>query len=242
MKPILPFLLVALLSGATAVAQPTFRLGLRGGLNRATSTVAATSNSPSTYPFSYSATKSALNAWQAGAVLEVAFRHFAVQPALVFSQKGEQFNTYEAAGFQRIQETQQTSRPNWVEMPVNAVYTLHNFQLFAGPYVALAVGGRQHSSVVQSASFARFAPYEFDGKIYYGSGTENRRLDAGVNFGLGYRQGPMQVQLGYGLGLRNLRQQPYDYIISENPYYHEFNADASYNRVLQVTGTYFLEL
>lgn len=241
----LPFLAI-LLSTATISAQPTFRLGLRGGLNRATSTVAAASTLPTTYPFSYSATKSALYAWQAGAVLEVAFRHFAVQPALVFSQKGEQFDTYattSGVAGQSTQETRLTSRPNWLELPVNMVYTLHGFQLFAGPYVALAVGGRKHAIQLQASPSARFGPFGYDKKVDYGNGTPNCRLDTGVNFGLGYRQGPLQVQLGYAMGLRNLHQASSTYIICEYPfYYHDFAADAAYNRVVQLTGTYFFKL
>lgn len=242
----LPFLAI-LLSTATISAQPTFRLGLRGGLNRATSTVAAASTSPTTYPFSYSATKLALYAWQAGAVLEVAFRHFALQPALVFSQKGEQFDTYtyvatSGVAGQATQETQLTSRLNWLELPVNVVYTLHGFQLFAGPYIALAVGGREHGSMLQSSPFIRFAPFDYDKKVDYGNGTPNRRLDTGVNFGLGYRQGPLQVQLGYAMGLRNLHQASSSFIIVGNAFYHDFTTDAAYNRGVQLTGTYLFKL
>ena len=218
-----------LLSVATASAQPTFKLGVRGGLNQATSTVATASNSSGTYP-GYFATKSALYAWQAGAVLEVSFRHFAMQPALIFSQKDEQLIIY-ANGFAGIiQERQLTSCSNWLELPVNAVYTLHGFQLFAGPYVALAVGGRAHDRLI-----------DYESKLVYGTGTGNRRFDAGVNVGLGYRQGPLQVQLGYAMGLRNLHQAPSDLIVGFPPY-HDFPTDEAYSRVVQLTGTYFFKL
>ena len=79
-------LLTLLLSAATASAQPTFRLGLRGGLNRASSTVEPSQTSPSSQ-YCYSASKSAIYAWQAGAVLEVTFRRFALQPALYFRRR-----------------------------------------------------------------------------------------------------------------------------------------------------------
>lgn len=236
------FFLTMLLSAATASAQTTFRLGLRGGGNRAASTLAATSNSTGNYPFNFSADKSAIYAWQAGAVLEVAFRKFALQPALLFSQKGERSNTIGyisgVAGMSG-EERRSTNRYNWLEFPLNAVYTTHGFQVFAGPYVAVAVGGRQRGTSYGFSPFVRYAPYSFNDEVRYGSNTDFRRLDMGVNFGLGYRQGPLQVQLGYGLGLRNLRQtdatQFYDYG-------HNFNRDAAYNRVAQLTGTYFFEL
>ena len=232
-----------LLSAATVSAQPTFRLGVRGGLNRATSTAEPGSTSPSSQYY-YSASKSAIYAWQAGAVLEIAFRHFALQPALVFSQKGEQFNaTTFTSGFAGVSSTETSSvnRYNWLELPANVVYTLHSFQVFAGPYVALGVGGRQRgtSTNTYSAGILGFQSYDFDRKTRYGSDTENRQIDAGFNFGLGYRKGPLQVQVGYGLGLRNLHQIDPDYTVDS---IHNFGEDAAYNRMVQLTGTYFFDL
>lgn len=236
-------LLLPLLSAATAAAQPTYRLGLRGGLNRATTTLDAASTGTGFFGFNYSADKSAIYAWQAGAVLEVARGSFALQPALLFSQKGEQFNTAESFGGvagNSGSDTRSINRYNWLELPVNLVYTARKVQLFAGPYAALGLGGRRRSTTLNYSPFARFAPYAFDEKIRYGADTYNARLDVGVNFGIGYRQGPVQVQLGYQLGLRTLHREYIDYIIAEFPY-HNFDADAAYNRVVQFTGTYFFK-
>ena len=237
-----PLLLTALLSAASVAAQPTFRLGLRGGLNRATSTIAPASTSPSSQYY-YSASKSAIYAWQAGAVLEVTFHRFSLQPTLVFSQKGEQFDaTTSISGIAGVSGTviSAVNRYNWLELPVNVVYALHGFQVFAGPYVALGVGGRQHGTISDfSPYYTRLMPQYVDKKVAYDSDSNNRRLDAGINVGIGYRKGPLQVQLGYGLGLRNLHQN--------NPYQlynhgYDFNQDAAYNRVVQLTGTYFFKL
>ena len=238
--------LVVLLSSATASAQPTFRLGLRGGINRASSTVEPASTSPS-YQYYYVARKSAIYAWQMGAVLEVAFRRLSLQPALVFSQKGEQFDAYTAiGGFAGVSSTEisAVNRFNWLELPVNVVYTLHGFQVFAGPYVALAVGGRQHGTTWQTSPYAKYGPSDFDEKIDFSSASPYRHFDTGLNFGLGYRRGPLQVQLGYGLGLRNLHRQPaINYLIIDyGQAKHDFNADRAYNRVAQLTATYFFNL
>ena len=235
---------LVLSAASAASAQPTFRLGLRGGLNRATTTLDAASTGTGFSGFSYSADKSAIYAWQAGAVLEVARGKFALQPALLFSQKGEQFNTAESFGSiagNSGSDTRSTNRYNWLELPVNLVYTVRSIQLFAGPYAALGIGGRRRSTTLNYSPFAKFAPYTFDEKIRYGADTYNVRLDAGANFGIGYRQGPMQVQLGYQLGLRALHREYIDYIIAEFPD-HNFDADAAYNRVVQLTGTYFFKL
>ena len=248
MKRLLLVVLPVLLSAATAAAQPTYRLGLRGGLNRASTTLAAASNSPDSYPIGYSGTKSAIYAWQAGAALEIAFRHFALQPALLFSQKGDLFTTITSGsggfGVTNTQESRVTSRSNWLELPVNVVYSWRGFQAFAGPYLAMAVGGQQRGQVSGTSPSVRYGSYEYtySGQLNYGSDTQNRRFDAGLNVGVGYRRGPLQAQLGYGIGLLNLHQPISGYVISENPYYHDFNADAAYSRVVQLTGTYFFEL
>jgi hypothetical protein len=242
-----PFVLASLLlMAATASAQTTFRLGVRGGANRALTTVAAASNSPSTLPLSYSADKSAIYAWQAGLVAEWAWGKFALQPGLQFSQKGEKLNTSVTVdGIVRTgSQTTSVNRYNWLELPLNLVYTLHSdhgLQLFAGPYVALALGGRQHGTTHPYYGPAVDGiPLDFDNPISYGTDTNNHRFDAGVNFGIGYRQGPVQVQLGYGLGLVNLHQTSTNIMLGA--FYHEFNADAAYNRVAQLTGTYFFSL
>lgn len=234
-------LLTVLLSAASVAAQPTFRLGLRGGLNRTTSTVEPASTSPSSQYY-YSASKSAIYAWQAGAVLEVTFHQFSLQPALVFSQKEEQFDAATFInGVVGVSGTAMSTvnRCNWLELPVNVVYALHGFQMFAGPYVALGVGGRQHGTISGFSPFARFAPQDVDEKMAYGHDSNNRRLDAGVNFGIGYQWGPLQGQLSYGLGLRNLHQSN-SYQVCD--YGHDFNQDAAYNRVAQLTATYFFKL
>lgn len=149
-----PLLLAALVcNAATASAQTTFRLGVRGGANRALTTVAPTSSFAGTYPYSYSADKNALYAWQAGVVLEASRGKLALQSGLLFSQKGEKFLTsFSSSGVVGSESLVSTTsnRYNWLEVPLNVVYTLHGdhgLQLFAGPYFAVATGGRQRGSI-----------------------------------------------------------------------------------------------
>jgi hypothetical protein len=254
MKPTITPLFLALggallLNTATASDQTIFRLGVRGGLNRALTTVDPGSSASGLNAYNRTADKNAIYAWQAGLVVEAALGKFALQPALLFSQKGEEFHTNfyfngATAGFSA--ETTSVNRYNWLELPINIVYTLHGdhgLQLFAGPYAALAVGGRQTGTSYRSAPNVRYAPKEFDDQISYSPDTNNRRFDAGVNFGLGYRQGPVQVQASFGLGFVNLHRA----IANNDPSFssfvgYDFNKDAAYNRVTQLTGTYFFAL
>jgi hypothetical protein len=249
MKQLVFFFSIVAASASTVSAQATFRLGLRGGANRALTTVDPAGNTSGNYPRSSSAEKSAIYAWQAGVVLEARFGKVSLQSALLFSQKGEIFHTTQSisgfAGY-NTRETFSTSRYNWLELPLNVVYTLHGdhgLQVFAGPYVAVAVGGRQRGNsagafygppTYQVPSY--YSSNDFDDRTAYGEDTGNGRLDVGVNFGVGYRQGPVQVQFGYGLGLLNLHPSP------GIDRYHDFTATTAYNRVAQLTGTYFLAL
>ncbi|RZK89479.1 MAG: PorT family protein [Hymenobacter sp.] len=239
-----------LLIGAAAHAQTAVRFGMRSGAGRAITTLDPASNYSGTYPFSGSADKAAIFAWQAGVVLEASFGQWAVQPALLFSQKGEKLHaaTYASgvAGY-NTQETTSTNRYNWLELPLNVVYTLHGdhgLQLFAGPYVALAVGGRQRGT--REGAFygpptysvpSTYASEEFDQSLEYGPSSTNQRFDAGLQGGVGYRQGPVQVQLGYSLGLLNLHHAS-----DQREFGRDVNADAAYNRGAQLTGTYFFNL
>ena len=240
MKQLPPSILaVLLLSTAPALAQATFRLGLRGGANRALTTLDAASANG--YFYAASADKAPIYAWQAGVAAEVTFGKIAFQPALLFSQKGERLTTsvaYGDFGVTIIDRTS-TNHYNWLELPLNVVYTRHGdhgFQLFAGPYVALAVGGRQRGTTATYPLYSTQqrppTPTEFNIRSEYGADTSNRRLDTGVSFGVGYRRGPLQLQLGYGLGLRNLRRSP-------AAYGYDTTDAVAYNRVMQLTGTYF---
>ncbi len=252
MKAFLPFALTASLLASTtaALAQTTVRLGLRGGAHRALTTLDAASNYAGTYPFSGSASKAALYAWQAGVVAEVSCGRLAVQPALLFSQKGEKLDATTSlsgiAGY-NVQQTVSTNRYNWLELSLPVVYTRpgdHGWQLFAGPYVALAVGG--HRQGTTTSAFYGPPTYtvpttskttDLAEQVAYGTTTPNRRFDAGINVGVGYRQGPLQVQAGYGLGLLDLHHIP-----SQGEYGPDPDAATAYNRVVQLTGTYFFSL
>lgn len=244
---------IVLLAAATASAQtkPTFSLGVRGGVNRVITTTDPAGNQPlasAPGPSSYSTDKTALTAWQAGLVGEISFGKLAIQPALLFSQKGEHvvFNSLFDGIARTYSKQESTNRYNWLELPVNFVYTLHGdhgLQVLAGPYLALGVGGRQKGHTEGYLGPAvDIWPGEYTSPIEYGPDTYNHRLDVGLNFGLGYRLGPVQVQASYGLGLRNLHMAREHNYIDMNTLYHDYQADAAYNRVAQLTGTYFFKL
>ncbi|MBH8556940.1 outer membrane beta-barrel protein [Hymenobacter negativus] len=158
----------ALLATAPAArAQTTFSLGLRAGANLANRAgddptyLANTGSNSGTATIvvntQQSYNRQAIIAPQFGAVLDVNFGKLALQPAVLFSQKGVEqtldattTTTYSFGSnvFNRSTFTEKlhsTSRANYLEIPVNLVYTTggdHGFQVFAGPYVAFGLGGR----------------------------------------------------------------------------------------------------
>jgi hypothetical protein len=89
-----------LLSATSAGAQTTFRLGVRGGASRALTTQSAAGNYTEnfgSYASTFSADKSAIYSWQAGLAFEASFGKISLQPALVFTQKGETAHTMKPA-------------------------------------------------------------------------------------------------------------------------------------------------
>lgn len=246
-------LLVALIFGAATVsAQTTFRIGVRAGINRTLTTVESDGNYTAGHLYSYATDKQALVSWQAGLAGEIRYQNFALQPALIFSQKGDKLSFREYAASTAYGVTTKTvtstNRYNWVELPINVVYTLrgdHGLQLLAGPYVALAVGGTSKGDTSGYNSQGTQQTESFDEPVRFGADSYYRRFDMGLNFGVGYRQGPLQVQLSYAVGLLNLHQVNLATVAPSLPYYailHQYQADAARNRVAQVTGTYFFSL
>lgn len=176
-----------------------------------------------------------------GAVADIGFGQLAVQPALLFSQKGERL-VYSEDGYRaKSLKLDLRSRYNWLALPLTLVYAprrVPGLLLLAGPYVALAVGGYQRGTTFD---YLGTTLSSLDGPVSYGNDSYHRRFDAGLNLGLGYGRGPVQVQLTYGLGLLNTRQaQPQLRSICGG--IHDFRADVARNRVAQLTGTYFFSL
>ena len=232
--------LAAVMAGAatTAQAQSTISFGPRVGGNL--STVAISGEDAD------GANPKQIVGFQLGVTADIQLAtNFALQPSLLFSQKGfklEESGSYSANGITATYSEKRTLKVNYVELPLNFVYTSggdHGLQVFAGPYLALGVGGslpyessinipgvmNEKESGTGTIKFADQEPSNMNGDEGY-----VRRLDAGFNGGVGYRQGPFQVQFGYGLGLGNLvpkDSQGNDQGITVR------------NRVLQLSANYF---
>lgn len=229
---LLPLLVGGLLRVATAHAQATFSFGPRLGLNA------------STAHFTYIETSTHAGV-EAGLTGTLQVGHFAVQPSLLFSQKGYQVRGG-LVSFDTPVTYEETVRLNYLTLPLNLAYTLgkagQGLQVFAGPYLGLLVGGNYQRQVRQAGGYlgGPASETELRGKVKAASvfsDIDNRysqRLDAGLQAGIGYRLKGWQVQAGYSLGLRNLAASYQGY---NGTLYREA---ANYNRAFQVSLSYLV--
>ncbi|SHK38614.1 porin family protein [Hymenobacter psychrotolerans] len=176
---------------------------------------------------------------QAGITINAQFGNVAFQPSLMFSQKGfkiKESMTETFAGETISIDSEMDAALNYLDIPLNFVYTTggdNGFQIFAGPYVGIGLGGKVKAKVKGSVSGQSFSNTEStsvkfaneegdDDKLYL------RRINAGLNGGIGYKAGPFQVQAGYALGLTNMLPK------------NDYDDNSSFkDRTLQFSVNYF---
>jgi hypothetical protein len=199
----------------SAQAQVTFRVGPRVGLNIATTRFAPDESYPGAVTTSRT---SARPGFEAGVVASLGFGHFQLQPAVLYSQKGfhvqgTQSNVIGTDGTQPA-PYQQANRMSYLAVPLNVAYARHKngqgFQVFAGPYLGILVGGNYRFTRPSTAAVVEVAGAIKGGKrpTDYNGFTDrtlySQRVDAGMQAGIGYQWGPALLQATYSAGLRNL--------------------------------------
>lgn len=115
-------------------------------------------------------------------------------------------------------ERTQDYRLNYLVLPLNLAYSLRQdgqgLQVVAGPYVGLLLGGRCHSTYLDVPNGNDFPQ---DGHVKAGDyqpipfspsapidDPYTRRVDLGVQAGLGYRFSQFLAQAEFSFGLRDL--------------------------------------
>jgi hypothetical protein len=240
MKQPLSFVAGALLLAGTAQAQATFHFGPYLGGNM------------STAHFADKTPSSAHRGFDAGILGAFQFGHVAVQPAVLFAQRGFTSKPiFYDTGFGGL--TQTSVRLHYLTIPLQVAYTQHTdgqgFQVSAGPYVSFLVGGKsvadyqytgsgllqQESTVaaadVHTRNISSSSSQEPDYTFY------SRRLDVGAQVGLGYRLGGALLQVSYSRGLRNVATTERYTVGSTSPTYN-MNNPAYCNRAFQASLSY----
>jgi hypothetical protein len=222
MKQVLTAIVCAgglLLKVNSVQAQLRYTIGPQVGLNVTTARFALDDFSQHTF----SGSTSYRAGFEAGLQATIELAHFQVQHAVLFSQKGYalrglQYNVITTTGITPV-PYELTCRLNYLTLPLNLAYTPRTdgqgMQVFAGPYLGLLLGGNYTFAVPIATTYVQSGqirggvhPADFNGftdQQYY-----SRRVDAGVQAGLGYRMGAILFQATYSLGLRNLAPADYD--------------------------------
>ncbi len=136
---------------------------------------------------------------------------------------------------------------NYLEIPITFAYKIKDFQVFAGPYLAYCLGGKEkwdYTTTVEVMGQSVSTDYKDDmkiksfmGKVKEGDLDANEApvsaLDYGLNLGVGYQAGPVLINLGYSLGLGNLMPD----MDVEGFDRGDFKSS---NRVISLTASYYL--
>lgn len=161
-----------------------------------------------------------------------------LKSGLMLTSKGFSFDLKEewgkgAEGYDRVIF-------NYLEVPINFAYKINDFQIYAGPYLAIGIGGKEKWDVTtkddKDADKIKYIPVF--GKVGEGDLDENEgaysALDYGLNLGVGYQVGPILINVGYSLGLGNLTPESKGYDYSRKDYKMS-------NRVISLSVSYFFE-
>jgi hypothetical protein len=220
-------------------AQTTFSLGPQVGLNVTTATYSHNGVS------FYDLRTAPLSRLEAGLVATMGSGHFLLQPALLYSQKGFVLKGTllpTASPSSRPIAAQVTSQLNYLTLPLNFVYAQkadgEGFRLFGGGYIGLLLGGKRkvRDEYANTNSFASI--YESESPIKPGNNSTSitdfyaKRLDAGLQAGLGYQHRSALVQLTYSVGLTNPAVPSPPLPPESSPSYH--------NRALTISLAYLL--
>ena len=132
--------------------------------------------------------------FQIGVVADYALlEDLSIQPGILFSQQGMKAN-----GSLLGSKVTLTYNLNYIQIPINFVFTNNALFLQAGPYLGFGIGGKKEAKS-NSTSVSE--------KIKFGSGDDAdfRAFDFGLGVGAGLQFGNMQAGLGINYGLVNLR-------------------------------------
>jgi hypothetical protein len=232
MKQLLsPFLFGSylLLPAGFAQAQTSFRIGPQVGASLATGHTAGVGN-PAYHL-----------GCVAGVQASLSWPRFALEPAVLFCQKGNTLSQDVAyrdpvTGLPNQHGTFTSQlRLNYLTLPLHLTFApagpASGPQFFAGPYLGLLLGGTHSQAgpdqvTTTSPVYVGSPPTVFNG--YYA-----QRYDAGVQAGLGYRFQHLVLQAEYSLGLREVAPGSAFAASAVKP-------PATYNRAFQASVSYLV--
>jgi hypothetical protein len=181
----------------------------------------------------------------AGGQAYLSWGRFALQPALLFAQKGYKYSTQvdyrpdpnsppatvELTGKQRL---------NYLTLPVNLVFapsgTATGPQFFAGPYMSMLLGGSVEQGALPGQP-ASSTSIRIANEIEPREGPAARRFETGLQAGVGFRYEAFVLQATYSLGLSNTRAY-----YTLNPGGTSVSNSNAYNQGFQVSVAYLVDV
>ncbi|MGI4823589.1 MAG: porin family protein [Janthinobacterium lividum] len=210
-----PFFLGGLVLAASAAqAQVHFRIGPQVGY-----TLSSASFSVADYPDYFTPTGSYRSGFAAGLVAQLGLTdHLRLQPALLYARKAPGVTIssyYQPNNYYYFDEY--TFQFNYLTLPVNLLYSQRangqGGQVFLGPYLGWLLGGTYTHGARAGYGSAITGGVTYSGNVAAGdtyatgardSNYYSRRLDAGLQAGIGYGFAALQLQATFSLGLRNI--------------------------------------
>jgi hypothetical protein len=187
-------LFLVLSAFATISFAQTTTFGVKAGLNLADQHIS---------PNSAFLAKGTLATFHLGGTVDFGFKNFAIQPGLMFSVKGQQFNQMIVGG-DAVATTPERYKLTYLELPLNFLYRKKltedvMLNLGGGPYFAYGLSAR-----VTSSEGDRQGTFNDDPSF----SVAYKNPDYGVNFMAGVKLQQVVFDVQYGLGLANLSYNP----------------------------------
>lgn len=144
-------------------------------------------------------TSSSTTGFHVGAVVDLGFDNWSLQPGLLYSTKGGTYGSAADGGTAKL-------TLNYVEVPVNLLYNIPlvvgKVFIGGGPYFGYGISGKGTTT----GAFTSTGSGTETQNLTFGSGPgDTKNPDYGVNFIGGFRFNTgLSFSVGYGLGLGNL--------------------------------------
>lgn len=150
-----------------------------------------------------------------GPAVEIGFgESFSLQTGLFLSNKGYALDLEDDLDEGESVDGYARANVTYLEIPFHATYKMNNFQIYAGPYLGIGIGGKVKWDYTYKADGesesekgdSKLKPVfgEFDVADLDEDEDVFNALDYGLNFGIGYKVGPILLNAGYSLGMGNL--------------------------------------
>ncbi|MDO7884243.1 porin family protein [Hymenobacter cheonanensis] len=230
------------LTTSAAQAQVRIRIGPQVGY-----TLSSASFSVIDYPDYFTPSGSYRSGFAAGLVAQLGLTdHLSLQPALLYARKAPAVTIssyYQPNNYYYFDEY--TFQFNYLTLPVNLLYSQRadgqGGQVFLGPYLGWLLGGQYTHGARAGYGSSITGGGTYSGKVAAGdtyatstkdSNYYSRQLDAGLQAGVGYGVGALQLQATFSLGLRNIGAAYAP--TANNPY----EAPVIRNRSFQLSAAY----